>query len=153
MPRFILLLHSNADAEAGKMPSEDEFLQMQAFNNELKKAGMLLSAEGLHASSKGARVDFPPTDNSNPGKPGPKSDIRVTPGPFPIEGEHKLVCGLWIIKAEDLDEAVTWVKKAPITTSVEVRQIHELDDLKGVMPESMREEAQQFKDEQEGKRK
>ena len=82
MPRYLLLLHGDKDSEDGKMPSKDILEQMHAYNSEIISAGALLGGEGLHATSKAARVSFPPPDPANPTQPGSKSDITVTNGPW-----------------------------------------------------------------------
>ncbi|KAL9635496.1 MAG: hypothetical protein Q9204_002606 [Flavoplaca sp. TL-2023a] len=145
MPRYLLLLHGDKDSEDGKMPSKDILEQMHAYNSKIVSAGALLGGEGLHATSKAARVSFPPPDPSNPTQPGSKSDITVTNGPWEYSmenpegrsGESKRpVCGFWIIKAKDMDEAVWWVKKGPLAgTYVEVREIFECGDMPGMTDE------------------
>ena len=84
----------------------------------------MLGGEGLAESAKGARVAFPSTPNSPDGT-ATKDKIEVTPGPFPAEGIHRVVCGYWLIKAKDLDEAIELVKKAPLQGGeVEIRRVH-----------------------------
>lgn len=161
MPRYILLLHGDRDSEDGKMPSKEVLEQMHAYNAEIMSAGALLGGEGLHATSKGARVSFPAPDPANPNKPGPKSDIAVTKGPFEYamenpdgpSGEPKRpVCGFWIIKAKDLEEAVGWVKKGPLAgTYVEVREIFESGDIPE-MTKEMKEEEEGWRKDMEGKK-
>ncbi|KAL9633379.1 MAG: hypothetical protein Q9164_004735, partial [Protoblastenia rupestris] len=161
MPRYLLLLHGDQDSEDGKMPSKEILEQMHAFNAEIMSAGALLGGEGLHATSKGARVSFSPPDPANPNKPGRKSDIAVTNGPFGYTmknpdgqcGESKRpVCGFWILKAKDLEEAVAWVKKGPLAgTYVEVREIFESCDIPD-MTKEMREEEEGWRKELEGKK-
>ena len=143
MPRYILLLHGDQTSEAEQMPPRETFSEMHAYNKKLASAGILLGAEGLYATSKGARVSFPPPDPATPNKPSPKSGITVTKGPFGYSmntpdgksGELKPpVCGFWILRAKDLEEAVGWAKKAPLAgTYVEVRQIQEICDLPPMM--------------------
>ena len=152
MPRFMLFLHTDPDNEAGNLPSHELFEQMHAFNTEMKAAGVMLAAEGLHASSKGARVTFPPADPADPNKLGPREDIKVTPGPFALDNDHKIVCGFWIIKTKNLEEAVEWAKRAPVATSLEVRQVQELEDLGDLVPDHVKKEEGQWKAESEGKR-
>lgn len=161
MPRYLLLLHGDQDSEDGKMPSKEILKQMHAYNAEIMSAGALLGGEGLHATSKGARVSFPAPDPANPNKQGTKSDITVTNGPFEYamenpdgqSGESKRpVCGFWIIKAKDLEEAVGWVKKGPLAgTYVEVREIFESGDIPE-MTKEMKEEEDGWKKELEGKK-
>ncbi|KAG8530109.1 uncharacterized protein KY384_005591 [Bacidia gigantensis] len=150
MPRFIFLLRANKDAESGVLPQPPVFGLMHAYNESLKSAGILLSAEGLFESSKGARLSFPKNEKS-PDEPTPKEDIKVTNGPFGYDGENRLVCGYWLIQlkeGEGLKEAVEWAKKAPLwDTEAEVRQVHELEDLEGVMPEDVRKEEGKWREE------
>ena len=149
MPRFMLLLHGDADSEAGKMPSKDILQQMHNYNAEIVASGNLLGAEGLHSTSKGARVSFPPPGDS-------AKDATVTKGPFEypytnIEGQNgeskRPMCGFWIIKAKDLDEAVGWVKKGPMAgTYVEVREVFESCDIPEFTDEMREQEASWRKD-------
>ncbi len=97
--RFIVMIKATADSEAGVMPTEEEFAEMGRFNEELVKAGVMVSGEGLHPSSKGARVHFS----------GDKR--RVTDGPFAETKE--LVAGFWIWQCASLQEAIDWAKRCP----------------------------------------
>lgn len=88
------------------------------YNASLMNSGAMLGGEGLAESAKGVRVAFP--DGT-----APKDKIEVTPGPFPAEGVHRVVCGFWLIKAKDLDEAIELAKKAPLQGGeVEIRRVH-----------------------------
>jgi hypothetical protein len=116
--RFMVMIKANADSEAGVMPPEQVFTEMAAYNEELVKAGVMLSGEGLLPSSKGARVVF-------------KGDERsVVDGPFSESKE--LIAGYWIFQCASKEEAIEWVKKVPNPTGeesvIEIRQIGELDD-------------------------
>ena len=97
--RFMVLVKADANSEAGVMPPEEELVAMGRYNEELVKAGVLLAGEGLHPSSKGARVKF--TD----GTP------TVIDGPFTEAKE--LVAGFWLIEVKSKDEAIEWVKRVP----------------------------------------
>jgi hypothetical protein len=121
MPNFIILLRASADSEAGKLPSTEVLTAMGKYNQQLTDAGILLSGEGLHPTSKGARVTFSSNPDANP--------PSVSKGPFPNLNE--IIGGYWVIKVANLDEAVGWVKKCPIKEEglvVEVRQIASMDD-------------------------
>jgi hypothetical protein len=111
--KFMLILKSTKDSEAGKMPGEEVINAMVSFNQEQAKAGVLVDAAGLWPSSKGARVKI--------AKDGKKT---VTDGPFTESKE--LVAGYWIIEAGSLAEAVEWAKRAPAApgqeTEIEVRE-------------------------------
>ena len=98
--RFMgVIVKANQDSEAGKMPSEQLLAEMGKFNEELAKAGVLLAADGLQASSKGVRVKFS-------GK-----NRQVIDGPFPETKE--LIAGYWIWKVNSKEEAIEWVKRCP----------------------------------------
>ena len=114
--RFMVLVKAQAKTEAGVMPSEQVLTAMGKFNEELVAAGVLLAAEGLHPSSKGARVKFSGTDRV------------VTDGPF---AETKgLICGFWLWRVESKAEAIEWAKRCPLggDSEVELRQVYEESD-------------------------
>lgn len=160
MPRYLLLLHGDQNSEDGKLPSQEILENMHAYNADMMSAGAMLGGEGLHPTSKGVRVSFPPPDPTNPSKLGSKTDIEVTDGPleYPMQnpadksgGSTRPVCGFWIIKAQDLKVAVAWVKKGPLAgTYVEVREIFESGDMPD-MTKKMREEEEGWKKELVGK--
>ena len=116
--RFMILVKATADSEAGIMPTEQEFAAMGEFNEELVKAGVIEAGEGLHPSSKGARVQFS-------GK-----NRRLVDGPFTETKE--LVAGFWIWKCASLQEAIDWVKRCPnpmrSDSEIEIRQIFSAED-------------------------
>jgi len=105
--KFMLILKSTKDSEAGKMPSEESITAMINYNQEQAKAGVLLDAAGLYPSSRGARVRF---------SPGGKNS--VIDGPFAESKE--LVAGYWLIKVNSLAEAVEWAKRSPVTPDQEI---------------------------------
>src|SRR5262247_1749700 len=108
--RFMVIVKASKNSEAGMMPSEKLLAEMGKFNEELGNAGVLLAAEGLTASSKGARVKF-------------SGDKRtVIDGPFAETKE--LVAGFWLWQCNSLGEAIEWLKRAPFDdTEVEIRQV------------------------------
>jgi len=116
--RFMILMKASADSEAGVMPSEAELEAMGAFNEEMMRSGVLLAGEGLHPTSRGARVRFD------------ASGSRVIDGPFAETKE--LVAGFWMIQARDMDEALEWARRCPNPDGgefeLEVRQVFEADD-------------------------
>jgi hypothetical protein len=114
--RFMILVPANKDSEAGILPSEDDLRAMGKFNEELAKAGVLLAGDGLHPTSKGARVIF------DAGKK------TVLDGPFTESKE--LIAGFWIFQVKSKEEAIEWVKRAPFSrgTSIEIRQLFEAAD-------------------------
>jgi hypothetical protein len=113
--RFMVIVKANKDSEAGVMPTEELLTDMGKFNEELVKAGVMLAGEGLHASSKGARVKF------SGGK------TTVIDGPFAETKE--LVAGFWLWRCKSKQEAIEWLKRAPFAeTEVEIRQVFEAED-------------------------
>jgi hypothetical protein len=114
--RFMVIVKADRDSEAGVMPGEKILTDMAKFNEELNKAGVLLAGDGLHPSSRGARVKF---DGAR---------RIVTDGPFAETKE--LIAGFWIWKVRDRQEAVDWLKRAPFDggTEVEIRQVFEAED-------------------------
>ena len=114
--RFMVLVKANEASEAGTMPSESELAEMQSYNEELVKAGVMLAGEGLHPSSKGARVRFSGGDRT------------VTDGPFAETKE--LVAGFWLWQVKSKYEAIEWLKRAPFDngSELELRQVFEADD-------------------------
>ena len=116
--KFMVIVKATKESEAGEMPSEQLLKEMGAFNEELVKAGVMLAGEGLHPSSKGARVQFD----------GPKR--KVVDGPFAEAKE--LIAGYWIWEVKSLQEAIEWVKRCPNPmegeSEVEIRQVFENED-------------------------
>ena len=113
--RVMVLVKASPDSEAGVMPTERELAEMGRFNEELVKAGVMLAGEGLHPTSKAARVRF---------SGGQKS---VIDGPFTETKE--LVAGFWLWQVKSMDEAIEWLKRAPFEdTEVEIRPVFEAED-------------------------
>lgn len=122
--RFMMIVKANKDSEAGTMPSTDILIEMNKYNEELIKAGVMLAGEGLHASSKGARVRF-------------SGDKRtVVDGPFSETKE--LIAGFWIWKVKSREEAMQWALKCPAPfenqeCAIEIRQVFEPEDFAPAM--------------------
>jgi hypothetical protein len=117
--RFMVLIKANRDSEAGVLPDQKLLAEMGKFNEELVKAGVMLDGEGLHPSSKGARVKFSGTKRT------------VIDGPFPETKE--LLAGYWVWKVKSKEEAIEWVKRCPnpmpdAESEIEIRQIFESED-------------------------
>jgi hypothetical protein len=117
--RFMIIGRATKESEAGVLPKPEAFAAMQEYNEQLVKAGVLLAAEGLSASSKGARVKF--SGNKR----------IVIDGPFTETKE--LIAGFTIIQAKSLEEAIEWVKRAPNLapdgeTEVEIRKLMDVED-------------------------
>jgi hypothetical protein len=132
--RFMIIVKGTADSEAGVMPAPEMFEAMGRFNEELINAGVLLAAEGLHPSNKGARV------TSEGGK------LVVKDGPFAEAKE--LVAGFWIISAKSQDEALEWVKRIPFEDgeTIELRRVYEAADFAEVMPDEAIAKEQAWRD-------
>ncbi|MGH2944090.1 MAG: YciI family protein [Solirubrobacteraceae bacterium] len=125
--RFMVLVPASPESEAGEMPSTELLETMTRYNEELVKAGVMLAGEGLHPSSKGARVRF-------------EGDRRtVIDGPFTEAKE--LVAGYWIWECASRDEAIEWLKRAPFDegAEIELRQVFELDDFDEQLTPELRE--------------
>ena len=113
--RFMVLVKADKNSEAGVMPSQQLLTAMGKYNEDLAKTGVLLAAEGLHPSSKGARVRF---------AGGKKT---VIDGPFTETKE--LIAGFWLWQVKSKEEAIEWLKRAPFgKTEVEIRQVFEAED-------------------------
>ena len=123
--RFMVIIKANARSEAGEMPSERLLLEMGKYNEELVKAGVMLAGEGLHPSSRGARVRFT------------GSKRTVIDGPFSETKE--LIAGFWLIQTKTREEAIEWVKRIPNPdgedSEVELRQVFEAEDFGELSPE------------------
>ncbi len=137
--RFMVIVKANKDTEAGKLPSAKLLESMGKFNEELVKAGVLLAAEGLRASSKGARVKFSADNKTR----------TVTDGPFAETKE--LIAGFWLWKCKSLAEAIEWVKRIPCLMDdgqegeVEIRQVFEAEDFGAEFTPELREQEEKLR--------
>jgi hypothetical protein len=132
--RFMVIVKASEDTEKGVLPTEQELAEMGAYNEELAKAGVMLAGEGLHPSSKGARVRFDKEGRST-----------VVDGPFAETKE--LVAGFWILEVSSREEVVEWVKKAPFRDSeVEIRQVFSDDDFGDAFTPELREQEQRIRE-------
>ena len=117
--RFMVIVKATKDSEAGLPPDEKLLKDMMAFNEELVKAGVMLAGEGLHPSSKGARVKFSGQSRT------------VVDGPFAETKE--LIAGYWMWQVKSREEAIEWVKRCPnpfaIDSEIEIRQVFESPEL------------------------
>jgi hypothetical protein len=140
--RFMIIIKASKDSEAGVMPSEELLTAMGNYNEELVKAGVMLAGEGLHPSSKGARVRF-------------SGDQRtVIDGPFAETKE--LVAGFWIWQVKSKEEAIEWVKRCPnpmpgTDAEIEIRQIFEAEDFGAEFTPELREQEDRLRAQMEGK--
>jgi len=116
--RFMIIIKANERSEAGVMPSERVLTEMGAYNEELAKAGVMLAGEGLHPSSRGARVRSV------------NGELSVIDGPFAEAKE--LIAGFWILQLRNIDEAIAWVKRVPNPDNedweIEIRQVGEVEE-------------------------
>ena len=128
--RFMVIVKATADSEAGKMPSTELLAAMGKYNEELVKAGIMLAGDGLHPSSKGARVGFDGKKRT------------VIDGPFAETKE--LIAGFWIWQVRSLDEAIEWVKRCPNPmegpSEIEIREIFEMEDFGEEFTPELREQ-------------
>jgi hypothetical protein len=126
--KVLVLVKASPESEAGEMPTTELMTAMGNFNEELVKAGIMLSGEGLHPSSKGARVLFS------------GSSRTVTDGPFAETKE--LVSGFWIWRVKSMEEAIEWVKRCPnpmmSDSEIEIRPLFEMDDFGDAMTPELR---------------
>jgi len=141
--RFMVLVKADKNTEAGVMPSEKLLADMAQYNEELAKAGILLAGEGLHPSSKGARVRFSGAKRT------------VVDGPF--KDSKDLICGFWMFQVKSKEEAIEWVKRCPNPvegeTEIEIRQVFEADDFGAELTPELREAEQRMRDQIAAKKK
>ena len=133
--RFMIIVKASKDSEAGVMPSQQLLADMGRFNEELAKAGVLLAAEGLQASPKGARVKFS------------GSKRTVIDGPFAETKE--LIAGFWIWQVKSKEEAIEWVKRCPNPhnedSEIEIRQVFEAEDFGAELTPELREQEERLR--------
>ena len=126
--RFMVIVKANPDTEAGKMPSTEMLAAMGKFNEEMAKAGVIEAGEGLHPTVKGVRLKYS------------AGEASVTRGPFPLSSD--LIAGFWLIKTASLDEAVSWMKRAPFDpgAEIEIRQVFSAEDFGEAFTPELREQ-------------
>ena len=134
--KFMCMVKGNAGYEAGAMPSEKLLTEMGKFNEELVKAGGMLAGEGLHPSSRGARVRYQ------------GSERTVVDGPFTEAKE--LIAGFWIIEVGSLEEAIEWMKRSPNphedgVSEVEIRQLFTAEDFGAEFTPELREQEERLR--------
>jgi hypothetical protein len=135
--RFMVMVKANSDSEAGILPDEKLLTAMGKYNEELVKAGVMLAGEGLHPSSKGARVKFS------------GSKRTVVDGPFTETKE--LVAGFWIMQVKSKAEVIEWVKRCPNPmpgdSEIEIRQIFEAEEFGEAFTPELREQEERVRTE------
>ncbi|MBA2289183.1 MAG: YciI family protein [Chloroflexia bacterium] len=134
--RFMILIKADPNSEAGEIPSEQLLAEMGAYNEELGNAGVMLAGEGLHPSSKGARVRF-------------SGDNRtVTDGPF-VETKE-LMAGYWLWQLDSMEEAIEWVKRCPnpmgTESEIEIRQVFEAEDFGDAFTPELRDQEDRLRE-------
>ncbi len=126
--RFMVIVKADKNSEAGVMPSTEMLTAMGKFNEEMVKAGVMLAGEGLHPTSKGARIKY---SGKQP---------NVSRGPFAVTSD--LVAGFWLIQVKSLEEAIEWMKRAPFDggAEIEIRQVFDAEDFGEALTPELREQ-------------
>jgi hypothetical protein len=141
--RFMIIVKASKDSEAGVMPDEKLLAAMGKFNEELAKAGVLLAGDGLHPSSKGARIRFSGAKRS------------VIDGPFAETKE--LIAGFWMWQVKSKEEAIEWVKRCPNPmkgeSEIEIRQVFEAEDFGAEFTPELREQEERVRAQVAAKKK
>lgn len=141
--RVMVMVRSNADTEAGVMPTEAELAAMGAYNEELVKAGVMLSGEGLQPSAKGARVRFSGKQRT------------VVDGPFAETKE--LIAGFWMWQVKSMDEAIAWARRCPNPMAgeswLELRPVFEADDFGAEFTPELRAQEERLRAELQAQQK
>ncbi len=131
--RFMVMVRATQDSEAGGVPDEKLLAEMGRYNEELVKAGVMLAGEGLHPTSKGARVRFASTGKT------------VIDGPFTETKE--LLAGFWLFQVSSKEEAIEWIKRAPFQDAeIEIRQVFEAEDFGEEFTPELREREQRIRE-------
>jgi hypothetical protein len=133
--QFMIIVKADKNTEAGVMPDEKLLTEMGKYNEELVKAGIMLAGEGLHPSSRGARVKFS------------GSQRTVIDGPFAETKE--LIAGFWLWQVKSKEEAIEWVKRCPNPTGaeseIEIRQVFEAEDFGAEFTPELREQEERLR--------
>jgi hypothetical protein len=141
--RFMVIVKASKESEAGAPPDPKLFADMDKFNGELMKAGVLLAGEGLQSSAKGKRVRFSGTTRT------------VIDGPFAESKE--LIAGFWLWQLRSMEEAVEWVKRCPnphaSDSEIEIRQVFEMEDFASILTPEMKEQDERWRAQQAAAKK
>jgi hypothetical protein len=126
--RFMVIVKADKNSEAGVMPTTELLTAMGKFNEEMVKAGVMLAGEGLHPTSKGARIKYS-------GK-----ERKVSNGPVAVTND--LIAGFWLIQVKSRDEAIEWMKRAPFDggSEIEIRQVFDAEDFGEALTPELREQ-------------
>ena len=132
--RFMVIVKASKDTEAGVMPSTEMLAAMGRFNEEMAKAGVIKAGEGLHPTSRAARIKY-----AGDGQTG------VSNGPFSLSGD--LIAGFWLIETASLDEAIGWMKRAPFGPGdeIDIRQVFTADDFGEALTPELREREERLR--------
>jgi hypothetical protein len=132
--RFMVIVKASKDSEAGVMPSTELLTAMGKFNEEMVNAGIMEAGEGLHPTSKGARIRYSGAQGG-----------AATNGPFALSGD--LIAGFWLIKTKSLDEAIAWMKRAPFGAGdeIEIRQVFSAEDFGDALTPELREQEERLR--------
>lgn len=142
--RFMVIVKADANSESGAMPSLELLTEMGNYNEQLAKAGVMLAGEGLHPSSKGARVKF--------------SGAQRTVARGPFSPPKDLVAGFWLFQCGSLEEAIEWVKRCPnpmpgTEAEIEIRQVFEAEDFGDALPAEVREQEERLRAQTENRKR
>ena len=131
--RFMVIVKASKESEAGVMPGTELLAAMGKFNEEMAKAGVMVAGEGLHPSSKGARITYAGGNST------------LSRGPFDLTSD--LVAGFWLIETASLDEAIAWMKRAPFDggAEIEIRQVLSPDDFGEALTPELRENEERLR--------
>jgi len=131
--RFMVIVKASKDSEAGVMPGTELLTAMGKFNEEMVKAGLMEAGEGLHPTSKGARIKYAGGQST------------LSRGPFDLTGD--LISGFWLIKTKSLDEAIGWMKRAPFDggAEIEIRQVFSAEDFGEALTPELREQEERLR--------
>ena len=131
--RFMVIVKASQESEAGIMPSRELLTAMGKFNEEMVKAGIMEAGEGLHPTVKGARIKYSGGQGA------------VSRGPFNLTND--LVAGFWLIRTKSLDEAITWMKRAPFDggAEIEIRQVFAPEDFGEALTPELREQEERLR--------
>ena len=137
--RCMILVKADENSEAGVLPDQQILTEMGKYNEALAAAGVLLAAEGLHPSSKGARVRFS------------GSTRTVIDGPFAETKE--LIAGFWLWQVKSMAEAIEWVKRCPMAQAeIEIRQVFEAEDFGAAFTPELRQQEERLRAQMDAKR-
>ena len=131
--RVMVLVKENEQSESGALPDEKMLTEMNKYNEELVKAGVMLAGEGLHPSSKGKRVKF--------------MDVKTTVMDGPFAETKELIAGFWLWQVKSMDEAVEWLKRAPFEggAEIEIRPVFETEDFAPVLTPELRQQEERLR--------